>query len=125
MSFNLTNVGELNSKGLYLSIKKNLTNRCLCSRPAENVKYGRFTSWSCNDGKEVSKKSVTHVQRRCFSNPNLSLFCRTRRRCCRGRQSLSFLVTGPRSCKPRRIAEGRKIRVIAKGNSISGKCFVK
>ena len=31
MSFNLTNVGELNCKGLYLSIKKNLSNRCLCS----------------------------------------------------------------------------------------------
>ena len=31
MSFNLTNVGELNSKGLYLSIKKDLSNRCLCS----------------------------------------------------------------------------------------------
>ena len=65
------------------------------------VKYGSFTSWSSNDGKEMSKKSVTHVQSRCFSNPNPLLFCRTRCRCCRGRQSLSFLITGPRSCKPR------------------------
>ena len=59
MSFNLTNVGELNSKGLYLSIKKTLSNRCLCSRPAENAKYGSFTSWLCNGGKEMSKKSVS------------------------------------------------------------------
>jgi len=125
MSFNLTNVGELNSEGLYLRIKKNLSNRCLCSYPAENVKYGSFTSWSCNDGKEMNKKCVKYVQRRCFANPNLLLFCRSRCRCCRGRQSLSFLITGPRSCKPRLIAEGRKSEVIAKGNYLSGKCLVK
>ena len=59
MSFYLTNVGELNSEGLYLSVKKTLSNRCLCSCPAESVKYGSFTSWSCNGGKEMSKKSVS------------------------------------------------------------------
>ena len=47
------------------------------------------------------QKKREHVQRRWFANPDLLLFCRTRCRCCRGRQSLSFLVTGPRSCNPR------------------------
>ena len=28
----------------------------LCSRPRQDVKLGIFTSLSCNDGKEMSKK---------------------------------------------------------------------
>ena len=39
---------ELNSKGLYLSLKTNQKILVLCSRS--------FTSWSCKDGKEKYKK---------------------------------------------------------------------
>ena len=38
--------------------------------------------YSCNDGKEISKRSVIHVQSFRFANLNLSLFGRCRRRRC-------------------------------------------
>ena len=41
---------ELNSRALYVSLKKNLKSAVLCSSPPENVNLGNFTSWSCNNG---------------------------------------------------------------------------
>ena len=46
------------------------------------MKLGPCTLYSCNDGKEISKRSVIHVQSFRFADPNLSLFGRCRRRCC-------------------------------------------
>ena len=33
----------------------------MCLPPPQTVKLGSFTSWSCNEGKEMYKKSVIHV----------------------------------------------------------------
>ena len=58
------NCWELNSKGLFLRFEKRifLANRVFCSLPAENLKLGSSTSWSCNDGKEMYTKSWSTCQ---------------------------------------------------------------
>lgn len=48
---------ESNSTEMYPSLKNELENRCLLSRPQQNLKIGRFTSWSCTDGKEMWPKN--------------------------------------------------------------------
>ena len=65
---------ELNSKGLYQSSGKEKKVVVLCSRPRQNVNSGTFTLQSGNDGKEMYKKSVMHVQSCCFANQTYCFF---------------------------------------------------
>ena len=65
---------ELNSKQLYQSSGKEKKNVDLCSRPRQNVNSGTFTLQSGNDGKEMYKKSVMHVQSCCFANQTYCFF---------------------------------------------------
>ena len=45
-----------------------------CLRPSQNVKLGIFTASRAIDGKEMYKKSVTHVQSCCFALSTYYLF---------------------------------------------------
>ena len=65
---------ELNSKGLYQSSGKEEKVVVLCSRPRQNVNSGTFTLQSGNDGKEMYKKSVMHVQSCCSANQTHCFF---------------------------------------------------
>ena len=65
---------ELNSKGLYQSSGKEKKVVVVCSRPRQNVNSGTFTLQSNNDGKEMYKKSVIHVQSCCFANQTYCFF---------------------------------------------------
>ena len=65
---------ELNSKQLYQSSGKEKKVVVLCSRPRQNVNSGTFTLLSGNDGKEMYKKSVMHVQSCCFDNQTYRIF---------------------------------------------------
>ena len=65
---------ELNSKGLYQSSGKKKKVVVLCSRARQNVNSGTFTLWSGNDGKEMYKKGVMHVQSCCFANQAYCFF---------------------------------------------------
>ena len=65
---------ELNSKGLCQSSGKEKKVVVLCSRPRQNVNSGTLTLYSGNDGKEMYKKSVVHVQSCCFVNQTYSFF---------------------------------------------------
>ena len=65
---------ELNSKGLYQSSGKEKKVVVLCSRPRQNVNSGTFTLQSGNDGKEMYKKGVMHVQSCCFANQTFCFF---------------------------------------------------
>ena len=65
---------ELNSKGLYQSSGKEKKVVVLCSRPRQNVNSGTFTLLSGNDGKEMYKKSVLHVQSCRFANQTYCCF---------------------------------------------------
>ena len=65
---------ELNSTQLYQSSGKEKKVVVLCSRPRQNVNSGTFTLSSDNDGKEMYKKSVMHVQSCCFANQTYCFF---------------------------------------------------
>ena len=66
---------ESNSTEMYPSLKDELENRCLVTRPQQNLKIGRFTSWSCTDGKEMWPKNwMLNVQSCCFAYLNTLLF---------------------------------------------------
>ena len=65
---------KLNSKGLYQCSGKEKKVVVLCSRPRQNVNSGTFMLYSGNDGKEMYKKSVVHVQSCCFVNQTYSFF---------------------------------------------------
>ena len=65
---------ELNSKQLYQSSGKEEKVVVLCSRPRQDVNSGTFTLLSGNDGKEMYKKSVMHVQSCCFANETYRFF---------------------------------------------------
>ena len=65
---------ELNSKQLYQSSGKDEKVVVFCSRPRQDVNSGIFTLLSGNDGKEMYKKSVMHVQSCCFANQTYRFF---------------------------------------------------
>ena len=65
---------ELNSKQLYQSSGKDEKVVVFCSRPRQDVNSGTFTLLSGNDGKEMYKKSVMHVQSCCFANQTYRFF---------------------------------------------------
>ena len=65
---------ELNSKGLYQSSGKEKKVVVLCSLSRKNVNSGTFTLYSGNDGKEMYKKSVLHVQSCCLANQTYCFF---------------------------------------------------
>ena len=65
---------ELNSKGLYQRSGKEKKVVVLCSRPRQNMNSGTFTLYSGNDGKEMYKKSMMHVQSCCFANQTYCFF---------------------------------------------------
>ena len=65
---------ELNFKQLYQSSGKEEKVVVLCSRLRQNVSSGTFTLLSGNDGKEMYKKSVMHVQSCCFANQTYRFF---------------------------------------------------
>ena len=65
-------------------------------RPRQNVNSGTFTLQSGNDGKEMYKKSVMHVQSCCFANQTYWFFCRSR--CRPRRRCLSSLLFDPCHC---------------------------
>ena len=65
---------ELNSKQLYQSSGKEEKVVVLCSRPRQDVNSGTFTLSSGNDGKEMYKKSVMHVQSCRFANQTYCFF---------------------------------------------------
>ena len=65
---------ELNSTVLYQSSGKEKKVVVLCSRPRQNVNSGTFTLQSGNDGKEMYKKGVMHVQSCCFANQTYCSF---------------------------------------------------
>ena len=45
-----------------------------CLRPLQNMKLGIFTGSRADDGKEMYKKSVMHVQSSCFALSSYCLF---------------------------------------------------
>lgn len=51
---------------MYPSLKDELENRCLVTRPQQNLKIGRFTSWSCTDGKEMRPKNCAECAKLLF-----------------------------------------------------------
>lgn len=57
---------ESNSTEMYPSLKDELENRCLVTRPQQNLKIGRFTSWSCTDGKEMWPKNCAECAKLLF-----------------------------------------------------------
>ena len=95
-SFNLSNAGdffqELNSKGLYLSSRKEKENRCLVFSSSINREIRKFQVVFVQRLQRNVQKSVMHVQSCCFVSLKLLLFCCS---CCRFRgrcRTIFFLI---------------------------------
>ena len=84
---------ELNSKGLYQSSGKEKQCCCLLFPSSTKREIRQFHVVVVQRRQRNVEKSVMHVQSCCFSNQNLSLFCRSR--CCRSRRCVNSLPVPP------------------------------
>ena len=64
----------LNSKGRYQSLGNEKQSCCRVFPSATKREFGHFHVVSCNDGKEMYKKRVIHVQNCCFANQTYCFF---------------------------------------------------
>ena len=107
----MSNVGdffqELNSKGLYLSSRKEKENCCLVFTSSRKREIKKFHVVVVQRRQRNVQKSVMHVQSCCFAYLNLLLVCRSRchrhRRCLSCPVSFVKLVTRQRQIKDQDI----------------------
>lgn len=90
---------------MYPSLKDELENHCLVSRPQQNLKIGRFTSLSCTDGKEMWPKNCAECAKFLFClSKHIAIFIVPF-----SSSLLSFLIKKANSSEKSKLVEGRFI----------------